>query len=241
MTQAWAGDLDILATSGWLSETPAPFRDAVLRRCGLRRYRQGDAIYRAGDPPGGLYGLVEGGVGVELSPDHREPYIGTFARPGFWIGEGSLLTHGPRFIGIRATRDSLLAHLPITEWEAIVRSDPEAWRWVALLSLRSGLMAVAVVDALMTPGATGRLAAILLVLSGQGPPDGATTIDVSQEALARMANLSRSTTGRVLHDFETRRLIESAYRQIRILDPIGLREAKGRRDPDDRRTPAPLR
>ena len=238
MTQIWDRELDILATSGWLAETPGLFRDAVLGRCRLRRYRRGDAIYRAGDPAGGIYGLIEGGVGVELSPDDRAPYIGTFARPGFWIGEGSVLTRGPRLIGIRATRDSVLAYLPLAQWDAIVRSDPEAWRWAALLALRSALLALAVADALMIPGAAERLAAILLVLSGQGAPGDAAapvTIDVSQDMLARMANLSRSSTGRLLQAFEASGLIESAYRQIRVIDQGGLRRIRGRRRREDGR------
>ncbi len=226
MTQTRPREFDVLANSGWLVETPAAFRDAVLDRCLVRRCRRGDALYRAGDPPGGLYGLIEGGVGVELSPGDREPYIGTFARPGFWIGEASVLTRGPRFVGIRATRDSLLAYLPIPQWDAIVRSDPEAWRWFAALTLRNCLLAVSIADALMTPGAAERMAAIILILSSRGAPALPATIDVSQEDLARMANLSRSSAGRVLQTFEAEGLIENTYRRVRVIDDAGLRDRK---------------
>lgn len=149
MAQARSRELDVLADAGWLVDTPVRFRDAVLDRCLIHRYRKGDAVYRTGDPPGGLYGLIEGSVGVELSPHDRAPYIGTFARPGFWIGEGSVLTRGPRYIGIRATRDSLLAYLPIPQWDAVVQSEPDAWRWFGFLALRNTLLALSVVDALM--------------------------------------------------------------------------------------------
>lgn len=227
MAQARLRELEALAASGWLAETPDAFRDAVLERCVPRRYRREDVIYRAGDPPGGLYGLVAGGVGVELSPSDREPYLGTFAQPGFWIGEGSVLTRGPRFIGIRATRDCLLAYLSIAQWDAVVQADPEAWRWFALLCLRNSLLAVAVADALMIPGAAERMAAILLVLANQGGAGAApATIAVSQEDLARMANLSRSSTGRILQVFEAEGLVENAYRQICVIDLAGLRKRR---------------
>ena len=128
MTQARPHELDILATCGWLAVTPDAFREAVLDGCLLRTYRRNEAVYRAGDPPGGLCGLIRGGVAVELSPEDREPYIGTFARPGFWIGEGSVLTRAPRLIGIQALRESRLAHLSLSQWDALVESEPDAWR-----------------------------------------------------------------------------------------------------------------
>lgn len=231
MAQARPRELDALATAGWLAETPAPFRDAVLDRCLLRRFLRGDAIYRAGDPPGGLYGLIRGGVGVELSPSDRAPFIGSFARPGFWIGEGSLLTRGPRFIGIRATRDSLLAYLPLSQWDAIVQGDPAAWRWIAHLALRNELTALAVAEALMIPGATQRLAAVLLLLCGQSRAQGEAgavevEVEISQDDLARMANLSRSSTGRILQAFEADGLVTGGYRQLRIVDCEGLRRRR---------------
>lgn len=235
MTQARSRNLDVLATTGWLTDTPAAFREAVLDRCFVKRFRRAESIYRAGDAPGGLYGLIEGGVGVEVSPNDREPYMGTFARPGFWIGEGSLLTRKPRFIGIRATRDSVLAYLSIAQWDTIVRTDPEAWRWLGYLLLRNELLALSVADALMTSGAASRVASILLILSSQGMLSNAgATLDVeigvSQDDLARMANLSRSSTGRLLHDFEAKGLIASGYRQIRVVDPVGLQKVKGMAD-----------
>ena len=233
MSQGRDPRLEALAVSGWLAETPPGFRDAVLDRCMVRQYLRGDAVYRAGDPPGGLYGLIAGAVGVELSPDDRQPYVATFARPGFWIGEGSVVTRGPRFIGIRSVRDSILAHLPLVQWDAIVASVPEAWRWLAGLCLRNELQAVAVADALMIRGSEARLAAILLVLARQNlapPAPGAPTeIEVSQDDLSRMANLSRSSAGRVLKAFEAAGIIATSYRAIRVVDPDGLRARTGTR------------
>ena len=225
----WPADLDVLHAGGWLADTPARFRAAVLDRCLLKRYDRGEALYHAGDPPGGLYGLISGGIGIELSPSDREPYFGTFARPGFWIGEVSVLARCPRVIGVRATRDSLLAHLPLAQWDAIVRGDPDAWRWFAFLILRNELLAVAVADALMIRKSAARVAAILLVLTGQGTGSGdeaTQPIEISQDDIGRLANLSRSSTGRVLDRFEAEGLIDRAYRRIRVVDFRGLRQRR---------------
>lgn len=230
MAHAQAGDFEILATSGWLADTPASFRDALLKRCVLKHYERGATVYRAGDPAGGLYGLVAGGIGVELSPDNREPYLGTFAQPGFWIGEASVLTRAPRLIGIRAIRDSRLAYLPLAQWDALVQAVPDAWRWFAHLIARNERLALAVADALMIRDSGQRLAAVLLLLSTHSAPAPAgavVEIETSQDDLARMANLSRSSTGRLLKAFETAGIIGNAYREIRVIDQAGLRARTG--------------
>ena len=212
-----------------MSETPVAFRRGVLSRCVVKRYGRGDAVYSASDEAGGLFGLVEGGIGVEVMPDDRPPYLGFFVQPGFWIGEVSVLTRRPRAVGLNATRDCILAHLPLAQWDSITRADPEAWRWLAHLILRNELMLVAIADALMIRHAAARVAAMLLVMvsSGAAPdslPDPA--FEVNQEDLARITNLSRSSLGRILADFAAEGLIRFGYRQIRIADAAGLRRRR---------------
>lgn len=226
-------ECDALRVHGWLSETAETFRNAVLERCVPRRFARGETLYRAGDEAGGLYGLVDGAFGVMVDPGASAPFLGILARPGFWIGEASVITRGPRAIGIVATRDSLVAHLPLRQWDAIVRAEPEAWRWLAYLTLRNELLALAVIDALRQRGAEGRLAAILAVLAmgadaGEKGSNctGGTVVEISQDDLASMANLSRSTAGRVLDSFEAGSLIKRSYRTLNILDLEGLKRRR---------------
>lgn len=66
-------------------------------------------------------------------------------------------------------------------------------------------MAVSIADALMIRDTGARLAAILLILSSRIAPSdtsGPINIETNQDDLARMANLSRSSTGRLLQTFE---------------------------------------
>lgn len=230
-------ELDALRAHGWLSETGEAFRNAVLDRCVLKRVGRAETLYRAGDEAGGLYGLIDGAFGVMVAPGQRAPFLGILARPGFWIGEASVITRGPRAIGIVASRDSVVAHLPLGQWDAIVHADAQAWRWLAYLTLRNELFALAVIDALRMRRSEDRLAAILAILA-MGP-DGerkgrpatssvlALPIDISQDDLASMANLSRSSAGRILDGLEARGLISRSYRAVNILDLEGLRRRRG--------------
>jgi CRP/FNR family transcriptional regulator, cyclic AMP receptor protein len=228
---AWPAELDVLCDRGWLATVGQPFREAVLSGCTIKRLVRGDVLYHAGDPPGGLFGLAEGGLGVIVAPTDREPYLGLLTRPGFWTGEGSVITRQPRFIGLRAVRDSLVAHLPLARWDALARAEPEAWRWLAHLSLRNAILAVNVADVLLIRRSSDRVAAMLLLLAATEPAVGheaAIKLQATQDDLAKMTNLSRSSVGRILDGFERDGLIAHDYRTIQIADIERLKQRRAR-------------
>jgi len=231
-------ELDVLARHGWLADTPQHFCDAVLSRCIVKRCARDEALYRANDPPGGLYGLVEGWLGVELVPADRDAVLGVITQPGFWIGEASPVARMPRLVDVRCITDSVVAHLPLPQWDAIAHADPEAWRWLCLLVLRNEALSIRVVDALLVQRASARVAALLIVLATSGSmlDDDARReieIDIGKQHIARMANLSRSSVERILKEFAASGLIETGYRLIRIVDLAGLRRHRAS-DSDNR-------
>ena len=72
----------IVLAQGWLSRTPESFQRQVLERCLLRKCKPGASIFRKGDPPGGLFGLLSGGLAVDIAPSERGPNMAYFLRPG---------------------------------------------------------------------------------------------------------------------------------------------------------------
>ena len=78
------------ARGGWLSDAPASFRDAVLERCSLREFAPGETIYMTGDEPGGMYGLITGGLSVTITTGERGPNFAHYFRPMKWFGEGPI-------------------------------------------------------------------------------------------------------------------------------------------------------
>ena len=86
----------IVLKRGWLSRMPASFQRSVVNSCHLRTFENGEYLYRVGDPPGGMFGLVGGGLAIEIAPSERGPYIGGFATPGTWYGEVSAIANQPR-------------------------------------------------------------------------------------------------------------------------------------------------
>jgi CRP-like cAMP-binding protein len=57
----------VLRSRGWLSEPPEGLRSAVSRKLRVRRFEAGERICAVGDPPRGLYGVVEGNVSLEVA------------------------------------------------------------------------------------------------------------------------------------------------------------------------------
>ena len=149
---------DFLANHGWLSFTPPGFQKNVLARIQTREFRKGEAVYRAGDPPGGLWVVLSGAVELELPPPDDAPHFVHLAAPGFWFGEWPLIWDKPRRLTVIATGPSTLATLPLAECRAMLEAEPAAWRWVALLSTMSSDLAAGIVSDLLVarPGQENR-------------------------------------------------------------------------------------
>jgi CRP-like cAMP-binding protein len=217
----------IVIDNGWLSLTPPSFQRVVLDRCRLEEFKAGQRIFMAGDPPGGMYGLVSGGLGISIAPGERGPYFAHLAKPGTWFGESAAITKQPRRIGLTTTRDAQLLHLPLAKINEIVAKDPAAWRLIALVTSGHIDMAIGACDDLMLRDHVKRCIAVLLRLGGcryVSPTDAQQAeIDFSQDEIATLANVARTTVGRVLRNLETAGHIQQQYRRIRILAPDSLR------------------
>jgi CRP/FNR family cyclic AMP-dependent transcriptional regulator len=217
-----------LAEHGWLKLVPGNFREAILMKSFLRVYERGEPVYRIDDPSGGMFGVASGGIALEVAPGSRAPYIGHFMLPGTWLGQAALITRQPRRVGVIATRPSTVLVLPTSEFSAIAASNPEAWRWLALLTVLHNDLAVSVGDDLMIRDPQIRATAILLRLAGcrgvQLDLPEPSEIDLSQEQLARLTNLSRTTLGEMLRQYEEAGWISQSYRRLTVLAPEILRK-----------------
>ena len=217
----------IVGRQGWLSFPPRPFRENVLDRCLFESFSAGATIYSVGDPPGGMYGLVAGKLAISIAPGERGPYVGHFAQPGTWFGEAAAFTEQARRIGLSATRETEVLHLPLHAIREIVAADPGTWRWFGLASIAHIDTAIGSSDDLLIRDHVKRFIAVLLRLGGcrYATPAGGETIeiDVNQEDLAAMTNLARSTVGAILRQLQADGHIEVGYRNLRVVNPDALR------------------
>lgn len=218
----------ILSDHGWLSVTAPDFRDAVHDRLTIRRFAAGDAVYRAGDREGALWGIIEGGVQFELLGPQLAPGVAHVAIPGFWFGEAPLIGREPRQNDAYATEPSTFATLSLADCRTILDEDPARWQWIALLANMNRDLAMGVAADLLLQDPRRRIVATLLRLSGwrtglhltpnPGP------LHLSQQHLGQIANLSRTVVSATLRDLERQGLIAIGYRSLEVIDGEALKE-----------------
>jgi CRP-like cAMP-binding protein len=218
---------EFMQRTGWLSRTPEEFSSRLLRNCNLLSFAAEQLVYDIDDPPGGLYGLVAGRVGVWIAPQERGPYLGHLMRPGHWFGVVSGAMRQARAIGLRTVRPSQLLLLPMAKLDALVSEDTKAWRYFTGLAEMNSSSAMAAVDDLLIRNPARRCAAVLLRLAGLRNPVDHTPavgdVDVTQEELAHLSNLSRSSVGTALRGFQSKGLVDLSYQEIFIRDAVGLK------------------
>jgi CRP-like cAMP-binding protein len=216
-----------LSDHGWLSITSPDFRDAVLDRLTIRKLAAGDALYRAGDREGSLWGIIEGGVRFEMPGPQLAPGLNHVAIPGFWFGEGPLIGKTDRLSDAYAAEASVFVTISLPDCRAILDEDPARWQWIALLSNLNRDLALGMIADLLLQNPRQRIIATLLRLSGwrTGPylTPNPGPLHLTQQQLGQIANLSRTVVSATLRDLEQHGLISIGYRSLEVVDGEGLR------------------
>jgi CRP-like cAMP-binding protein len=210
----------VLSEKGWLSERPAAFRAAVLQRANLARFASGEVVFRFGDPPGGIYGMVSGIVTMTTAPWTETPRLIHLGDPGTWTGEACFVTREPRRVEIRALVDTTLMHLPLAAMDEMAAADPGVARHFARILVASVDILIRVVNDLQKPDATRRIASVLQRFASS---IGDAPIPLSQAELGELANASRKQVNGVLARFAAAGCVAPTYRSLRVLDAGMLR------------------
>ncbi len=69
MTHSWQSPDEVtgvLATTGWLSEQPGQFREAIARAGRWNKLANGARLYTVGEEPKAMYGLDDGLLDVAI-------------------------------------------------------------------------------------------------------------------------------------------------------------------------------
>jgi CRP-like cAMP-binding protein len=195
---------EFIEKAGWLSTLPTELRSMLLRKSQLRSLAKNERVFHAGDPPGGLVGLVKGSLAVEVMAGYRSQQKSYLFHPGTWTGEGTIGVLESRMIGLWATRpsDVILVSRPVFLQTAVVHT--ELWRHLLTMSTENNLRAVRMADALMERNNRRRIALVLLLLGGQFDAyrPAHPLLDIDQNELAAIVNLSRSALSPIIREFE---------------------------------------
>jgi CRP/FNR family transcriptional regulator, cyclic AMP receptor protein len=210
---------------GWLSEASDDLRLRLFSGARPLRIAKGERIFARGDSPGGIYGLISGGIGMEASAQGHPMRIGHVVRRGFWFGEGPVLVGAARYLGAVAVEDSLVIHLPLPFLETVLQEFPDMRILLGKHAQANNMVTVWVACDLLIPEAPRRIAAVLLRVTGV--LDGVTPehfhgFPLNQSLIGELANASRVHVNRVLRQLAHKGLITKHYNHLQVINPEGL-------------------
>lgn len=216
-----------LATTGWLSLQPADFQDRMIAIGRWATVLRGKALYVLGEEPDAIFGLGEGLLDISLPVDPDDDVTVHRAPPGFWVGDGALLSGVRRFLTVTAATNCEVFRIPQAPLWRVLEQHPGDWRcFHHLATLNAVLATQALAEALVLP-ARPRFARILLRLA---TPDG--TVNATQEELGRMAGKSRAAFRRTFRTLIETGVLATGRGSVRIQNRPALEcEARLGRQP----------
>ncbi len=216
-----------LANNGWLKLCTPAFAESFLAHCHWRQVPAGTGIQHAGEAGGYITGIAHGSAALTTSlssPDSPTLHI---MHAGDYFGYVPLFIAGTRPNSIMARSDVTLASMSQAEIEALLAPHPIWWRDVGILGIIHANMATSIAAYMMIRESRRRCAAALLQLANcrHSDPPGTQCVSapLSQEELAAISNLSRTSISAILRDFEDAGMIKLGYRSVTLNHAATLR------------------
>jgi len=214
-----------LMSGQWFSHLPVSLQDSLLSVARVRRLSPGQRLFKRGDPPCGLYAMLEGTVRVGAVSEQGKEALLSLVEPSHWFGEIGLFDGQPRTHDAYGVGQCTLLHIPQNTLLALLDEYPQHWRQLALLMSQKLRMTFINLEQLSLLPAPTRLAhRLLMIAEGYGettPPR--RVLQLPQEQLAAMLSLSRQTTNQILKELQGQGVIGLSYGEIEILDAERLR------------------
>ena len=186
-----------------------------------QRYKRGTTIFAEGDRGVGFYILVSGQVKIyKMSLDGKEQTLHIFG-PGEPFAEAAVFTGKSYPAYADALQDSRVFFIPREAFVTLIRDNPAlAMNMLGALSQRLKKFA-GMIEALSLKEVPGRLAAHLLLLSGQQGGD-EFNLNIGKAQLASILGTIPETLSRIFKKLSEGEYIEVLGSRIRITDRNGL-------------------
>lgn len=216
-----------LLTGLWFHGLPAELQSALLQGASVRRLDAGQSLFRRGDPPCGLYAVLDGSMRIGAVSKSGKEALLTLVEPSVWFGEISLFDNQPRTHDALAEGPVTLLHVPQQRLQQLLAEQPLYWRHFALLlSQKLRLAFIALEDLSLLPAAPRLARRLLQMVEGYGEArDPRRVLQLPQEQLALMLAISRQTTNQILQELQAQGILRLTYGEIEILDRQRLQQA----------------
>lgn len=182
-----------------------------------REFGAREIIYAAGSQPDGLYGLASGTLEISFPLVGEEEVTLHRAEPGFWIGESAILAGQRRLVTLTAATHVKAMFLPQVELRRMIEAEPRHWGAFYEQSASNQALTVMLLAEILSLTPRARVARLLLRLA-----DGEGVVAGSQEDLARILGITRSSIRRTIASLAESGLISTGYGKVCVMDRGGL-------------------
>jgi CRP-like cAMP-binding protein len=222
--QAWRPRL---SSGQWFNHLPALLQDSLLAIAKVRRLSPGQRLFRRGDPPCGLYAVLEGAVRIGAVNEQGNEALLSLVEQPHWFGEICLFDSQPRTHDAFGVGLSILLHVPQAALLELLEEHPHYWRYLALLMSHKLRLTFINLEQLSLMPAPARVAhRLLMIAEGYGETDHSRRIlQLPQEQLALMLSLSRQTTNQILKELQNKGILNLSYGEIEVVNLEKLRVA----------------
>jgi CRP/FNR family transcriptional regulator, cyclic AMP receptor protein len=188
-------------------------------------YREGQIVFREGDPGDALLVVRRGAVAVFRTGPSGDRAVLTVVRAPGVLGEVALLDGETRSASVEAIRDSLILSLSRSLFLELVHSDHQLLDEVCrALGAMVRRLTEQKADHVFLD-LPGRVAKTLIrLVSGTGPE---ISLDLSQSRVAELVGGSRQSVNQVIRTFANRGWLRTHGRQIVLTDLPALRHRAG--------------
>ena len=211
---------EVLLRGRWFSSVSEETRDWLIGRGLVREYSAGQAVFKQGDRPDGLYAVLEGAV-LLTSVEWGQEIALSRMEPPTWFGEASTFDRRPRSHLARAEEKTICLVIPADYVDQRMSEYPTFMRELAeslASKLRLTLIGLAEMAALPLGVRAARRLLLIAEAYGERVEAAPRSISLRQEQLASMLAVSRQTVNQALKDLETRGCVRLSYGVIEIVD-----------------------
>jgi CRP-like cAMP-binding protein len=171
-----------------------------------------------------MYGLGEGQLDLAVPISDEEEVVVYRAGPGFWIGDGALLSAVNRRISVTAAGDCRVFRVGIGAIRRSLADTPGDWMYFHRLSTMNATLCIQVLAEVLGLPPRARFARMLLRMAAS---DG--TVRATQQELGQMAGMSRAAFRRAFSGLIAAGIVETQYGGLLILDRARLEAASTER------------
>jgi CRP-like cAMP-binding protein len=226
----WEGDTSAVRGPLWTDlSAMAGLDEGVLRAtCRRRRFARGEIVFHEGDPAGSFHLIDSGRVAIRLTTPRGDVATVDILQAGDSFGEQALIDDTPvRSATVTALEPVETLSLDAATFDQLRADHPRIDRFLLMVvSARLRSTTHQLLEALYVPADVRVMRCLLrlhsMFVTGQsGDADG--SIPVTQDQIATMTGMTRSTVNRLVRQAQLDGLLAVTRSRVEILDEPGVR------------------